>query len=305
MKKHVVAVTQMTTGLRLDSFIASEIPVISRRRARTLITNGAVYINRKRVRIQSRQVNLYDQIVVYDDAKTIKSICTAEELPILYEDAIIAVVNKPVGLASDATRWSRINSVPYLLEQRYGRGGRYTPIHRLDMDASGLLLVSKVPAYTKLLTAAFKAPSTSKHYLAVVTGLVQPLSGSFEFKIAPDPTRQGRYLAATTEGKSAQTRYQVIRYCSERNASLMKIDLLTGRTHQIRVHFSAAGYPVVGDRLYREAAGANRLMLHAYALSFMHPLTNKKLSVIAPPPAEFNYSGDEAEDRAPLDNRAE
>ena len=218
----------------------------------------------------------------------------AQDIPltILYQDADLAVVVKPCGMvvhpAAGNADGTLVNALLYHLDSLSGIGGEARPgiVHRLDKDTSGLLLVAKNDMAQLSLSAQLQARTMEKHYRALVEGQPGEDSGAIDLPIGrsrKDRKKMG-VLPVEEGGREAHTRWQVLE--RRTGCSLLDVHILTGRTHQIRVHMRAIGHPVCGDPLYGFPKGhpADRLMLHAYSLTFDHPRSGERLSFIAEPP---------------------
>lgn len=217
-----------------------------------------------------------------------------EDIPIafLYQDEDIAVVNKPCGMvvhpAGGNETGTLVNALLYALDDLSGIGGVKRPgiVHRLDKDTSGVLLIAKNDAAHLALSAQLKDRTMEKHYLAVVEGAMKEDRGRIDRPIARSP-RDRKKMAVVEGGRPSQTEWETLE--ALRGATLLDVHLLTGRTHQIRVHMQSIGHPVAGDSIYGLKHGVNvpRLMLHAHTLDFTHPRTGKRMRVEAPLPAAF------------------
>ncbi|MBR6028859.1 MAG: RluA family pseudouridine synthase [Clostridia bacterium] len=217
-----------------------------------------------------------------------------EDIPldILYEDADLAVVVKPCGMVvhpapghADSTL---VNALLARLDSLGGIGGELRPgiVHRLDKDTSGLLLVAKNDAAQAALSDQLKARDMEKHYIALVEGLMREESGTVNAAIARSRTDRKK-MAVDPQGRDALTEWTLLQ--RGRGCSLLDVHILTGRTHQIRVHMKHIGHPVCGDPIYGLPKGVRvpRLMLHARSLAFTHPGTGRRLAFTAPLPEAF------------------
>lgn len=217
-----------------------------------------------------------------------------EEIPIaiLYQDEDIAVVDKPCGMvvhpAAGNETGTLVNALLFALDDLSGIGGVKRPgiVHRLDKDTSGLLLVAKNDAAHVALSAQLKARTMEKHYLAVVEGCMKETAGRVDLAIDRSK-RDRKKMAVDPSGREAHTEWRLLE--NLRNAALLDVHILTGRTHQIRVHMQSLHHPVAGDPIYGISKGVAvpRLMLHAHTISFEHPRTGQRMSLIAPPPSVF------------------
>lgn len=293
MKRVVVS----GTGGRLDVLIASD--AISRSQAAKLIREGQVQVNGVVVTKPSFVPNIGDEVVlsvheVADDAPK------AEDLPIsvIYEDEALAVINKPVGLVvhpgSGNERGTLVNALLHHMDSLSTAGGADRPgiVHRLDKDTSGLLLIAKQDAAHQALSKALAARQIKKHYLAVVAGQMKEDHGSYEGPIARSP-RDRKKMAVVEGGRDALTRWHLLH--QDARSALVLVELVTGRTHQIRVHFSHDHHPVLGDPLYghKNMPKAPRLMLHAFALRFEHPISGQMMRFHQLPEEIFKVEMDE------------
>ena len=220
-------------------------------------------------------------------------------LRVVYDDEHIVVVDKPVGCAAHPSPgWTGPTVVGALMAAGYtistsGPAERAGIVHRLDVGTSGLMIVAKTDiAYTRLKDA-FRNHEVEKTYHALVQGHMDPVSGTIDAPIDRHPKEDHRF-AVIAEGKESITHYEVIEYY--RSVSLVKVELETGRTHQIRVHFSALNHPLVGDTTYGadpvlgKKMKMSRPWLHALELRFNHPITGVPLELVAPYPPDLQAS---------------
>lgn len=210
--------------------------------------------------------------------------------PILFEDEHLIVGNKAAGLLTVGANWERENTVHHLLNQYVRKGNLRSHkhvfvVHRLDQHTSGLLIFAKSERVQESLKDNWK--DTQKTYYAVVHGKMEKVSGLFESYLFEDDKYVVHSFDDPARGKFAQTAYTLIKVTPK--YSLVKIDLLTGRKNQIRVHFACAGHPLVGDTKYgRPGERYPHLALHAKALSFTHPVTHARLSFETELPKYFD-----------------
>ncbi|MEW9033218.1 MAG: RluA family pseudouridine synthase [Planifilum fimeticola] len=207
---------------------------------------------------------------------------------LLYEDADLMVVDKPAGVNVHPVHPKETGTLTHGILfhwQRQGFEGRVRPVHRLDRDTTGVLLIAKNAYMHQLLDRQLKSRSIERVYLAIVKGRLVQESGTIRLPIDRDPTHPLRRRVAEG-GADAITLFRVL--AATEQASLIKAKLETGRTHQIRVHFSHLGHPLWGDRLYGGPSGRiERHALHAERLSFTHPLKQEAMTFSAPPPPDF------------------
>ena len=218
----------------------------------------------------------------------------AEDLPldILYEDADLAVVVKPRGMvvhpAAGHEDGTLVNALLWHLSSLGGIGGETRPgiVHRLDRDTSGLLLVAKNDASQAALSRMLQERQIEKHYRALVEGIPKEAAGRLEWPIARSRNDRKK-MAVDPAGREAVTEWRIL--SEGKNCALLDVRILTGRTHQIRVHMRAMNHPVCGDPVYGFPKGVRVpcLMLHAFSLAFRHPATGAELAFQAPLPEDF------------------
>ncbi|HNW86355.1 MAG TPA: RluA family pseudouridine synthase [Candidatus Limiplasma sp.] len=221
------------------------------------------------------------------------SVCK-EDIPLqfLYQDADLAAINKPCGMvvhpANGNESGTLVNALLFALDDLSGIGGVRRPgiVHRLDKDTSGVILIAKNDAAHLSLSRQLKDHTMEKHYLAVVEGNLKEPRGRIDLPIGRSE-RDRKKMAVTRDGRSAQTEWVLLE--NMRDSALIDVRILTGRTHQIRVHMQSIGHPVAGDPIYglRNGVRVPRLMLHAHTLAFTHPRTGDRLRVEAPLPPPF------------------
>ncbi len=209
-------------------------------------------------------------------------------LEILYEDEWMLVLDKPAGRVVHPTyrntSGTLLNAVLWHLRDRPGtQPGILT---RLDKDTSGLVVIALTPAIHATMQKDAAARRVAKEYLAIVRGVPEPRLGRILLGLARDVADRRR-VVVTEGGAPCETRYEVL--STQDGRSLVRCELLTGRTHQIRVHLSASGWPIVGDHVYGEPdASIGRQALHAWRVSLPHPVTKQPLSLEAPVPADVS-----------------
>ena len=279
-------------GRRLDVLL-SEVSGLTRSRIATLVEEGNVTVEGKPAAKTGLKTKEGQAIVLTVPAPK-PAIPEAQDIPltILYEDADLAVVVKPCGMvvhpAAGNEDGTLVNALLHHLDSLGGIGGELRPgiVHRLDKDTSGLLLVAKNDASQLALSEQLSARTMEKHYRALVEGTIREDSGRIEAAIARSK-KDRKKMAVDDEGREAITEWTVL--ARGRGVTLLDVHILTGRTHQIRVHMRHIGHPVCGDPIYGSAKGAKvpRLMLHAYSLTFTHPRTGERLTFTAELPEAF------------------
>ena len=287
-------VPEQSARLRLDQFLARELPQFSRARLQTLIRNQNVTLNASPARPRDI-VRAGDRIEINEPApEKIDSLPEAIPLEVLYEDEDLIVINKPPGLVVHPGAGQRehtlVNALLFHSPKLSGIGGKERPgiVHRLDKDTSGCLVVAKTDQAHRSLSAQFAARTVEKIYLTLVAGKLPKRAGTIEEKIGRHPVHRQRMTTASARGRAAKTDYRVL--SSSNEMSLVECRLHSGRTHQIRVHLHHLGHPVLGDKVYggRFAKSFPRQMLHAWKLAFRCPRTNEWKQFEAPMPGDFH-----------------
>ena len=280
------------SGGRADR-VASDLSGLSRSRIQRLITDGNLTVDGVAVKARS-VLHAGDALLLrVPPAEPTEALPEAIPLEVLYEDPDVLVVNKPAGLVVHPSpgHWSgtMVNALLARDTEYGGIAGVARPgiVHRLDRDTSGLIMVAKTDLAQAGLMAQLKARRVKKTYLALVHGNVEAAAGRIEAPIGRDP-RQRTRMAVVPDGRPSVTGYRVReRY---RGWTLLEVDLVTGRTHQIRVHLAALGHAVAGDPVYgtgtsrRGPDGLERLFLHAWRIVFASPATGDLVRVEAPLP---------------------
>jgi 23S rRNA pseudouridine1911/1915/1917 synthase len=283
--------------LRLDRILVRRVTAVSRLSrtlARQWIESGAVHVNDRPALRPSARVAGGDRVSVALPPSTIfRAEPAAEPIPIdlLYRDDGIAIVNKPAGMVVHPS-YKQLEGtlLSGILWQFRGEPDLQPGIvTRLDKDTSGLVLVALRPEVHAILQRDARAGRIEKTYLAVVRGSPRPASGRILFPLARDPEDRRR-MTVTPEGAPSETRYEVVRQLrpGAGGESLVRCELVTGRTHQIRAHLAAAGWPIVGDRTYgRPDPRIARQALHASRLALPHPLTRLRLDIESSLPSDI------------------
>jgi 23S rRNA pseudouridine1911/1915/1917 synthase len=284
-----------TAGVRLDKFVGERCPELSRTHAQKLITGGFVTVNGRTARA-SLKLETGDRVDVAIPPEA-PSPLVPEAIPlnIIYEDNDLLVVDKPAGLAVHPAPGhpghtlvnAVLNYLPGLVENT-DESGRPGIVHRLDKDTSGVILVAKNRLAQANLSGQFRSRSVVKSYLVLVRGRLTPESGIIEAAIGRDPRHRQR-MAVVSRGREARTSYRVLKYIG--GCSLLEIRPETGRTHQIRVHLAAIGFPVVGDATYGvPSPQLPRQFLHAYRLGFRLPSTGEYVEFESPLPPDLEQA---------------
>jgi len=322
-----IAVPAEARGQRLDQFLVAQLDGVSRSRVQLLMDQGDVLVNGEREK-PSLKLRGGEQISITGEPHPAPLKATAEDIPldIVFEDADLAVVNKPAGMmvhagsgqSDDArSRGTLVNALLYRFKALSSTGGDLRPgiVHRLDKDTSGLIVVAKNDRTHLALGEMFSGRNIRKTYIALVQGAVARQKGTINAAVGRDPVRRTRMTVKPQDNaRSAVSHYEVVRRLENRFGmfTLVKVRIETGRTHQIRVHMASIGHPVVGDSLYggpsqltdqvasqaavskaaRRKSEPERLklgrnFLHAARLEFTHPITGKPLELEAPLPVEL------------------
>jgi len=265
------------SGVRLDKFVGDRCLELSRTHAQKLIGGGCITVNGQAAKA-SLKLSAGDEVRVTIPPAP-PSPLSAEEIPlsIIYEDDDLLVVDKPAGLtvhpAPGHPSHTLVNAIlshyPHLAD--ISDSLRPGIVHRLDKDTSGVMLVAKNVMAQANLAEQFRARSIAKAYLVLVRGKLTPERGIIEAAIGRDPRNRQR-MAVVSRGREARTEYRVVKYIG--GDSLLEVTPETGRTHQIRVHLAAIGYPVVGDPVYG-VKSPSRQFLHACRLGFSLPSTGE------------------------------
>ena len=298
------SVSAAAAGERLDAFLAARVEGWSRARLQRLIQDGDVLVNRNAVK-PSFKIHDGDEIEVELTAAPAAAF-VPEDIPleILYEDEDLVVVNKPAGMvvhpAAGVESGTLANALAFHFQRLSNAGGAGRPgiVHRLDKGTSGLMVVAKTESAHEALADQFRAREVFKSYIALVHGQVERETGEIDQPIARDPRNRTR-MAVVRAGRAALSLYKVRRRFDR--FTLLDVELKTGRTHQIRVHFAWLKHPVVGDEVYgggrdktvpdsrvrSQIEKLGRQFLHAEHLGFRHPRTQEALRFSAPLPAEL------------------
>ncbi len=296
-----------SAGRRLDAWLAAVLPDLSRARIQALLDQGAVQRDGQKVGQASRKVRAGETYTVaVPDPVAASPVAQEIDLHILYEDEHLIVVAKPAGLVvhpgpghDDGTLVNAM--LAHCRGSLSGIGGVARPgiVHRLDKDVSGVMVVAKHDRAHTLLSGQFTIHSIHRVYEAIVRGLPAKAEGTVDRPIGRDPFDRKRMAIVRSGGKRAVTHWRVLEAAGTR-AARVECRLETGRTHQIRVHLSSLGHPILGDRIYGpkrtgdlpEAArplveNLGRIALHARRLGFDHPITGVRLEFDLPPPPLF------------------
>ncbi len=307
---HTLSVQTPQAGMRLDKWLAESLPDISRSRLKGLIESGQVSLDGAPVTEASRKLKGFETCMIgIPDATVADPQAEAIALDVVYEDDHLIVIDKPAGMVVHPAPGNRSATLVNALLHHCGAslsgiGGVKRPgiVHRLDKDTSGLLVAAKTDAAHQGLAAQFAAHSLTRAYRALCWGVPLPRQGEIAGNIGRSASNRKKMALVERGGKPALTRYQVQKTFAQA-AALVECRLATGRTHQIRVHMTAIGHPLIGDPLYGRGTGRGkglppeirahligfpRQALHAFLLGFLHPITGEFLQFESKIPQDFN-----------------
>ncbi len=288
-------VVENEENIRIDAYLSKKLEM-SRVAIKRLLENEKIYVNKKIVK-PSYKIQLNDVIMVENEEPTEISI-KAQDIPIkvLYEDNDILVVNKPKGMvvhpANGNPDGTLVNAVMAICKDSLsGIGGKIRPgiVHRLDKNTSGAIIIAKNDVAHIKLTDMLKNHEIEKTYIALVRGIIKENEATINIPIARS-TSDRKKMAVARNGKEAITHFKVLKRSYENDCTLLEVKIETGRTHQIRVHLSYIGHPVIGDDVYSNGKnkwGIKGQCLHAQNLKFKHPITGKQMDIQAELPDYF------------------
>ncbi len=298
MSEQRIELTLDATGERLDKALPAAVPALSRTQVQRLIKEGQITVDGRDVKPNFKLAG-GEQITVILPPAT-ETALLPEDIPldIRYEDEDMLVINKPAGMVVHPSmgheRGTLVNAILHYCPNLAGVGGEKRPgiVHRLDKNTSGLIAVAKNEAALRYLQAQFKARTVDKRYLALVEGQVDPPEALIDAPIGRDPRRRKKMTVIPPgyagHARPAQTAYRVV--ISYDDYTLLECRLLTGRTHQIRVHLAYVGFPIVGDTVYgrrKQTIRLKRHFLHAARLTLLRPSDDTPLSLEAELPPEL------------------
>lgn len=290
--------TASNSGERIDRFLCEDLKDLSRSYIQKLVKDGNIVVNGKKIKANYK-VTQGDQIcVVIPDPEETQDVI-AEDIPldILYEDDDILVVNKPKGMVVHPSpghySHTLVNAVLFHCKDRLsGINGVLRPgiVHRIDMDTTGSLLVCKNDRAHQILADQLKNHSITRRYHAIVCGNLKEDSGTVNAAIGRHPVDRKKMSTKAKNGRHAVTHYKILERFGD--YTYIECELETGRTHQIRVHMSSIGHPILGDKVYGPAKSAYKLQgqtLHAKILGITHPSTGEYMEFDAPLPEYFVF----------------
>jgi len=310
-----LVVTEKSRGTRLDRWLVAQCPQLSRARLQELIAAGLVLVNGAAAKASHKLRG--DEKVVVEAVQRPSLRAEAESIPldVVYEDDDLLIVNKPAGMSVHAGAGNSHGTLVNALlgrGQSLSRGGSHADalrpgiVHRLDKQTSGLIVIAKNDYSHAKLAESFRTRAVKKTYIALVEGTFENRIGKIELPIGRDPVHRTRMKAFSEQssqhhrnptGRKREARTEWRKLAEFAPATLLEVQLHTGRTHQIRVHFSAVKHPLVGDSLYGAAPALNvrnielpavgRQFLHAAKLGFPHPRTGQWIEARAPLPRDL------------------
>ncbi len=312
MKSLKTKVEEHQAGTRLDVALAALQPQLSRRKIRLIIDLGGVYLNRRRIRVASRPVQAGDILeVTYNETNLTRNRVNpdAKFSPsmIIYDNNGLIAINKPAGLASQATRDSALDNAEKFLNDHLRASGdtrRATLLHRLDRETSGVLLFGTTPKVVDDVSALFKDRGIDKTYWAICLGVPTEYEFEYECNLSDIDPKLGFVRRVRKNGKFSHTAFRLMSFHKRLNLSMIECKPTTGRSHQIRIHLDILGTPIMGDKRYgkshdrtlpRElsALADQHHYLHARSLEFY--LGEEKISIEAEPPKTFTSLANKAE----------
>ena len=290
-------------GLRIDQYITQVKPDLTRTFIQKLIKGGSVFIDHKKITKSGYKLKENEKLIVL--VPSVKEVgIIAEDIPldIIYEDSDIVVTNKKPGMVVHPTdhgahvSGTLVNALMHHCKDLSGIGGEKRPgiIHRLDKDTSGLIISAKNDKAHNHVSKQIHDRKVTKKYIALVKGHLQPEEGSIEAPLEKSHRAKDMSISIKDKAKYALTHYKVIERFGD--YSLVEVHIITGRTHQIRVHFASIGYPVCGDTMYGdkktnvmlEKIGLKRQFLHAAYLKFKLPKNNEEIELKSPLPKDLD-----------------
>ncbi len=293
---------------RLDRYLAECLPDLTRSQLKKLIDEGRVLLCGQAAKAGSKLKGGEEVVVSIPPPAPAEALPEEIPLNILYEDSHLIVVDKPAGLvvhpAAGHQGGTLVNALLHHCIDLSGVGGELRPgiVHRLDKDTSGVMVATKDDATHNGLAGQFKAHSIKRRYLALVHGLVPKARGTVDVAIGRHPTDRKKMSGRTRSGRRAVTHWRVVELFDLDRLTLVELSLETGRTHQIRVHFSEMGLPIVGDPVYGNKGkasaladsklrgllqGLKRQALHARLLGFIHPQSGQYMEFESPLPTDM------------------
>lgn len=296
MKTKTLIVSENDIGSRIDKFLSNNLEDLSRTYLSSIIEKGGVLVNDKPLIKASYKVNK-DDVIAINIPDNQEYQISKEDIPldIVYEDDDILIINKPQGLvvhpAPGNYEHTLVNAIMFHCNSLSGINGVNRPgiVHRIDKDTSGLICIAKNDTAHRYLSEQLKSHTMTRKYQAIVRGVIKENQGHIDMPIGRDRNSRIKMAVTKENSKRAVTDFKVIKRL--KNHTLIDVSLLTGRTHQIRVHMAKIGYPIEGDTVYGDKTFAkiydNGQLLVAYQLKLIHPSTKKEMTFSIPLPKYF------------------
>lgn len=283
--ENIVMFTVDKEGLDLEEFLFSQ--SLSGRLFRKLYKEKQIYVNGKFKR-KGLSLELGDTVSIYMEDEEENTLPQDIDIDIVYEDFDLLILNKQPNIVVHPTKSHQENTLSNGISYYFQKNGikkKIRFVNRLDMDTTGILIVAKNPFAHQQMALQFEANEVEKKYLAIVSGVVKDNEAYINFPIGREEDKSIRKMVREN-GQDALTRYSVVeRY---KDASLLDVQIFTGRSHQIRVHLEHIGHPIIGDTLYNEeSTHINRQALHSHYLKVKHPRTGESIEFIAPIPKDM------------------
>lgn len=288
MKDFKTVIDEKGIGLRVDQFLAQELEI-----SRALVKKfkEKLFVNDINVKLNYKLKQ--EDVITFSYEIEIQELnIEAEDIdvPIVYEDESLLVANKPFGMVVHPAKgnWSGtlVNALYSHLQKSSDKDIRPGVVHRLDKETSGLIVMAKNILVQEKLSALFKNREVKKVYYALVEGYLRKVKDYIDLSLGRHPKNRLKYAVDPLRGKDALTEYELVKEYEK--ASLLRVQIHTGRTHQIRVHLAHIGNPVIGDKLYSRRYANKRMCLLARELSFIHPITKEEMKFKVDIPEYFN-----------------
>jgi 23S rRNA pseudouridine1911/1915/1917 synthase len=300
--RRLLTVDEDMEGERVDAFICDYMEDLSRAMVKGLISEEQVLVNGQGCKGSYRIKTGDEVLVMIPELQTVGIEPQNLPLPIIYQDEDLVIVDKPKGMVVHPAvgNWDNtmVNALLYHVKDLSGINGELRPgiVHRLDKDTSGVMVVAKNDMAHRSLAEQIKVHSINREYIALVNGMIKENLGSIDAPIGRSKIDRKK-MAVVANGRNAQSNYEVLERFG--NFTLVRVKLLTGRTHQIRVHFSYIKHPVVGDPVYgsgKKHFGLDSQALHAHLLGFVHPRSGEYMEFTSPLPEYFSCILDKLRD---------
>ena len=295
MEKKIITLKAKKTCRRIDHFLKESLKDTSRSMIEKLMESGRVKLNYHIIQKKNTEIQTGDVVEIELTEPEKKKYKPSQELKKLFEDDFLLIIKKPPGISVHPGAGENQETILDIFRYYYPRINEIKDtirpgiVHRLDKDTSGILVLAKDEIAMKKLQKEFKKRIVKKTYLGLIKGRMRYLNGTIDVPIKRSIKNRRKFVAVTEgisdKARSSVTKFSVIR--EFQNFSLVKLFPITGRTHQIRVHLSHYGNPVLGDRVYGRGDSFERLALHAYSIEFIHPISGNTILSYSPMPKTF------------------